>query len=346
MKVDAPVSSASGSMVERVACRTVVATPVMDPGMVAEPSGERGLVVDPAEARGIVGAPIGESGLVAGFSETVAFGRDVVEASGDIETVGVTTPGRGVLAVLSAMVGAPMGVLDVASLMVGTPAEVGAVRGLVGDPMGTSGLVAAPDGARGIVGAPVAMRGGLGATVAVGGFGAPAVAVPAVLRGMVGAGAGAFGGVGGPATGAVVAAVMGRGALLVRGAIAGIGGLVGADAGIETVGAAVTIGAVATDVSGGTSACTGITGLGVAAGTNLRGAFGSVGGKEAEGTAGGASEALSVTLTVSFFKGTLEVCSEGGVFSLMLMRGFLYFRKQAIRSATVKHASLKNEGCF
>ncbi len=47
----------------------------------------------------------------------------------------------------------------------------------------------------------------------------------------------------------------------------------------------------------------------------------SVGGKEAAGTAGGASEALSVTRTVSFFKGTLDVILESGLFSFSLMRG-------------------------
>ncbi len=57
------------------------------------------------------------------------------------------------------------------------------------------------------------------------------------------------------------------------------------------------------------------------------GAIGTV----AEGTAGGASAALRVTRTVSFFKGTLEVCllkgtlevcldGDGGWFSLSLMR--------------------------
>ena len=54
-------------------------------------------------------------------------------------------------------------------------------------------------------------------------------------------------------------------------------------------------------------------------------------GTVADGTAGGASAALRVTRTVSFFKGTLEVCllrgtldvcldGDGGWFSLSLMR--------------------------
>lgn len=60
-------------------------------------------------------------------------------------------------------------------------------------------------------------------------------------------------------------------------------------------------------------------GLGVAAVRRI--GFESAGGKEAAGTAGGASEALSVTRTVSFFKGTLDVILERGLFSFSLMRG-------------------------
>jgi hypothetical protein len=71
-------------------------------------------------------------------------------------------------------------------------------------------------------------------------------------------------------------------------------------------------------------ACTGTTGLGVGTGagvgTSRVGEFGFVGGREAEGTAGGASDALSVTRTVSFFKGTLEVILEAGSLSFSLMR--------------------------
>jgi hypothetical protein len=55
----------------------------------------------------------------------------------------------------------------------------------------------------------------------------------------------------------------------------------------------------------------------VAAGINLKGPLASVEGRVAEGTAGGASDALSVTRTVSFFSVTLEVCSDGGVFSFI-----------------------------
>ena len=47
------------------------------------------------------------------------------------------------------------------------------------------------------------------------------------------------------------------------------------------------------------------------------GAIGTV----ADGTAGGASAAFRVTLTVSFFRGTLDVCLDGaGWFSFSLMR--------------------------
>ena len=49
-------------------------------------------------------------------------------------------------------------------------------------------------------------------------------------------------------------------------------------------------------------------------------------GSVADGMAGGASAALRVTRTVSFFKGTLEVCLDGVLFSLSLMR--LVFRYQ------------------
>lgn len=58
----------------------------------------------------------------------------------------------------------------------------------------------------------------------------------------------------------------------------------------------------------------------------------SAGGKEAAGIAGGASAALSVTRTVSFFKGTLEVILEIGLFSFSLMRsGFVFKIKSNLR---------------
>lgn len=129
---------------------------------------------------------------------------------------------------------------------------------------------------RGTVGAPVApvlsLMVGAGAGRAVGG--------PAVLRGMVGAGAGG-----------AEATAGGRGA----GALAVGAGMLGA-------------GTVAT--GGGVGALTvGVGGLGIT---------GADGGATGAG-ATGASLALSVTRTVSFFKGMLEVCLEGVVFCSSLM---------------------------
>jgi len=49
-----------------------------------------------------------------------------------------------------------------------------------------------------------------------------------------------------------------------------------------------------------------------------------VAGSVAEGKEGGASAAFRVTRTVSFFKGTLEVCFEGIFFSLSLMHVGFY----------------------
>ena len=129
---------------------------------------------------------------------------------------------------------------------------------------------------RGTVGAPVApvlsLMVGAGAGRAVGG--------PAVLRGIVGAGAGG-----------AAATAGGRGA----GAVAVGAGMLGA-------------GTVAT--GGGVGALTvGVGGLGIT---------GADGGATGAG-ATGASLALSVTRTVSFFKGMLEVCLEGVVFCSSLM---------------------------
>ena len=137
--------------------------------------------------------------------------------------------------------------------------------------------------------------------------GAPAVGglePPAVRNGMVGAGAGALGAVGAP-DGAGMVAV----------------GIVGGEAGAE----------------GGLRATVGVGGL-TAGGAAGGGVVGSV----AEGTAGGASAAFKVTRTVSFFKGTLEVCLEGFFFSLSLMRsGFIASGKIKTRApAPVKPASL------
>ncbi len=56
----------------------------------------------------------------------------------------------------------------------------------------------------------------------------------------------------------------------------------------------------------------------------MGGFTGAAKGTVADGTAGGASAALSVTRTVSFFNGTLDVCFDGGVgwlsFSLIRLR--------------------------
>jgi hypothetical protein len=73
----------------------------------------------------------------------------------------------------------------------------------------------------------------------------------------------------------------------------------------------------------------------VAAGAG--GAMGGVGGmivgaglagSVADGMAGGASAALRVTRTVSFFKGTLEVCLDGALFSLSLMRLVFHYQEK------------------
>lgn len=147
------------------------------------------------EATWVAAAVAGENGFVGGLSATVAFGR---------EMVGVPPPGSGVFAVLSAMVGAPIGALEVTSLIVGAG----------GGDLGME-MVGAPTAGADAVGGPEVA--GFGALGAEGGVGAFAVAV---------------------------------------------------------------------------------------------------GGSVADGMAGGASAALSVTRTVSFFKGTLEVCLEGVLFSL------------------------------
>lgn len=205
VNAEAPVSSSPASIVGRVELRMVAA---------AEGVG-KGFVAAPGPGSGMPGWPIGDSGLVGGVSETVAFGSDAVWARGEAGAVGTADPGSGTLAVLSAMVGAPTGVFDVASFMVGMPA-VGVKSGLVADPIGVRGLVPALTvGESGMVGAPVAMGGltGAPAVVARGIVGIPVAVIgligvtagavppgPAVLSGIVGAGAGAFGG---PATGAV-----------------------------------------------------------------------------------------------------------------------------------------------
>lgn len=237
MLVGTSGSSSTRLPTGRVELRSVVA-------MDAE--GDNGLVVMPeAVPIGLVAAPIGESGCVGGLSETVAFGRAPVFDIGEAGPVGVTEP-SGAFVDLRAIVGAPTaGGFDVPSLMVGTPVAVGVgtsglvvepeVRGLVGAPVGATDLFTAEAvGVSGIVGVPVpvGVRGLIGIPA-----GMPPG--PAVLMGIVGAGVGAFDGVGGlpavagafggPAIGAVVAAVgTGRGVLVMAEAIGIVGGGVGA----------------------------------------------------------------------------------------------------------------------
>jgi hypothetical protein len=70
-------------------------------------------------------------------------------------------------------------------------------------------------------------------------------------------------------------------------------------------------------------------------------------GRLADGAAGGASAALSVTRTVSFFKGTLEVCLDGGLFSFSLILGvFAKKEHKAIPPLGVKHTSPDFSGNF
>lgn len=71
----------------------------------------------------------------------------------------------------------------------------------------------------------------------------------------------------------------------------------------------------------------GVVGVGGAAGAGFGATGGRDGafegdelGREAAGTAGGASAAFNVTRTVSFLRGTLDVCLEGVLFSFSLMR--------------------------
>ena len=119
---------------------------------------------------------------------------------------------------------------------------------------------------------------------------------PAGLRGMVGEGLKAPGGLvaapGGP-IGAVEVArrMVGAGDAGAAGAPAVRSGIVGAGA-------------------GGRGAPPGAVGVGGAP-PGTGGRTGAVIGTVAEGTAGGASAAFNVTRTVSFFRGTLEVCWDG-----------------------------------
>lgn len=158
-------------------------------------------------------------------------------------------------------------------------------------------------GLRGLVG-------GLSATVA---FGSDTVGAPvpnplgrvmlAVFKAIVGAPIGAL----------VVASLMVGAPTLVGLEVRN--GMVGAGTGARGAVGAPEGGSVAVGAKGavgiGTGAITGgIGGLNVGAGVE---------GSMAEGTAGGASAALRVTRTVSFLRGTLEVCFDGVLFSLSLM---------------------------
>lgn len=177
--------------------------------------------------------------------------------------------------------------------------------------------------------ADVALRGlvgGLSATVA---FGRATVAAPvpgapgrgafAVFSAMVGAPIGAF------VVASLIVGAPAVGAPAVRRGMVGAGigdlGAVGVRAGDW-----VAVGAI-----GAGGAC-GVGGLIVGAG---------VVGSVADGTAGGESAAFRVTLTVSFFSGTLDVCFDGVLFSFSLMRvGFFASRKiKSISLPRVKHAS-------
>jgi hypothetical protein len=106
--------------------------------------------------------------------------------------------------------------------------------------------------------------------------------------------------------------------------IVGAGAIVGAPgARICTVGAGV----------GGRGAPPGMVAVGEP--TGIGGRTGATIGIVADGTAGGASEALKVTRTVSFLSNTLEVCLEGagelGSFSLMQLKGFSFAKTKLSR---------------
>lgn len=172
--------------------------------------------------------------------------------------------------------------------------------------------------------------GGLSATVALGRetLGAPPPDPPgrgafAVFRAMVGAPMGAL-----EVASLIVGAPAVGGDAVRRGMVGAGTGALGAVGAPE--GGSVAVGGLGTVGAGGATG--GVGGLTVGAGLV---------GRLAEGTAGGASAALRVTRTVSFFRGTLEVCFEGVLFSFSLMRfGFFASRKsKAISFPHVKHPS-------
>lgn len=136
---------------------------------------------------------------------------------------------------------------------------------------------------------------------------------------MVGAGAGVF------AAGAVGAPDGGTGA----GAAA-----VGATGGVAGVGGAGGAGGLGAPATGGVGGLTGADGGGVA-------------GKVADGTAGGESAALRVTRTVSFFRGTLDVCLEGVLLSFSLMRsGFIATERVSPATPLLSNPLLQNLQMF
>lgn len=186
------------------------------------------------------------------------------------------------------------------------------------------------------------------------GFGAP----PALAMGTVGLGAGevggwvaAGGGPGGPPTAlpsGVVGGIATAGALAAgANGVVGFGGPAGA-AGAAGFGGAVAAGGAAggaeggavggaagTVAAGGAGAgwAAGVAGAGVGMETGWVGGFG-IGTllvpctgtllvlcRSAEGTAGGASAALSVTRTVSFIRGMFVVFLDNGIFDVWLERG-------------------------
>jgi len=138
-------------------------------------------------------------------------------------------------------------------------------------------LGATPGGCKGDVG-------GASCTVAFGNEITP-VGAPTVFSGIVGAGAGRA--VGAPA---VFRGIVGAGAGRAVGAPTALKGIVGAGPGRA-------VGAGGAKPVGATVGAVGTTGAAAIGGGN--------------GTARGASAAFNVTRTVSFFKGTLDVCLDG-----------------------------------
>ena len=116
----------------------------------------------------------------------------------------------------------------------------------------------------------------------------------------------------------VASLMVGAGAPAV-GAPAGRSGIVGAGAPGAVGAPAVRRGMVGAG-AGGRGAAEGAVAVGGPPG--IGGRTGGASGTVAEGTAGGASAAFRVTRTVSFFRGTLDVCLDGlgDWFSLSLMR--------------------------